>query len=711
MSESDFRHAFLHRTIKLLGEDAVDSLRNKRVAIAGCGGVGGAVAITLARAGVGRFTLADPGLFDPPDINRQWAATTASLGKNKAEVYRELLLTINPAVEITCLPEGITNSNPETFMDGADILIDCLDLAVPGELRARVFRAARARGIYCISSPVLGFGTVTLIASPDGIPMEAILGGMVQDASESSSLPPGLRKFFVPELLDRTAAMLHEHRVPSISVSVTLATAICSAESLVLLLGTSFPGWRPPACLPYVHVSEPLTSTSKIVHVGELTSAPEDQQRAAQKTSSTRTKNTVPERKQHVAQAANNLMLINPAVVDIDFHSDSWSEISGTPDTALPAAPPGVQVETLLHSLYGYRYNLPVFRGRYAEGLLAKVLLPKGGAVLTNALFPTTRFHLESNGAQLHELQIPEAYDSGSDHPFKGNLDLDAVKQKLQEGAVRAVYVELCDNATGGHPVSLAHLRSLHELTAAHHVPLVLDACRAYENAILLREREEGLAGKSLTEIVIALCACSDASAISLTKDFPCRKGAFIGVNHESMFVHLRDLVKLAYGDGLSSADREHLAASLSVSPESTSGAAGRTKRAKKLWEQLKSAGVPVVQPAGGHGVFIDVGAMLPHISAGQFAAEALANALYVECGTRCAPGMGTPEQMRRHVSLLRLAIPVDQYSQTSFDDIVRAFKDIMKNRNSISGLERIDAEPGLLGQYLARYRPLATLD
>jgi len=708
MSVSDFRHAFLHRTIKLLGEDAVASLRNKRVAIAGCGGVGGAVAITLARAGVGKFTLADPGIFDPPDINRQWAATTISLGKNKAEVYRDLLLSINPAIEITCLPEGITNSNPETFMEDADILIDCLDLAVPGDLRARVFRAARARGIYCISSPVLGFGTVTLIASPDGIPMEAILGGMVQDASESSSLPPGLKKFFVPELLERTAAMLHEHRVPSISISVTLATAICSAESLVLLLGTSFPGWRPPACLPYVHVSEPLTNTSKIVHIGELTSAPEDQQRTAHDASSTDTKDVKPERKQNISQAANNLMLINPAVVSIDFHSDSWSEISGSPDTALPSAPPGVQVETILHSLYGYRYNLPVFRGRYAEGLLAKVLLPKGGVVITNALFPTTRFHLESNGAQLHELQIPEAYDSSSDHPFKGNLDLNAVKQKLEEGTVRAVYVELCDNATGGHPVSLAHLRALRELTATHRVPLVLDACRAFENALLLREREEGLAGKTLTEIVIALCACSDAAAISLTKDFPCRKGAFIGVNHESMFVHLRDLVKLANGDGLSSADREHLAASLSVSPESAAGASGRTERSKKMWGQLKSAGVPVVHPAGGHGVFIDVGAMLPHIPANQFPAEALANALYLECGMRCAPGMGTPEQLRRGVSLLRLAVPVDQYRQTSFDGIVHACTAIMENRDSISGLERVDAEPGLLGQYLARYRVLS---
>lgn len=706
MSDTDFRQEFLHRTIKLLGENNVAGLRNKRVAIAGCGGVGGAVAITLARAGVGKFTLADPGLFDPPDINRQWAANTDSLGKNKADVYRDVLKSINPAVEITSFPEGITDANPESFMEGADILIDCLDLAVPGELRARVFRAARARGIYCISSPVLGFGTVTLIASPDGIPMEAILGGMVEDASESSSLPPGLRKFFVPELLDRTAVMLKEHRVPSISVSVTLATAICSAESLVLLLGTSFPGWRPPACLPYVHVSEPLTNTSKIVHVSELTTPPQESGRAETSVVSA-AKSDRTERARNLSQAANNLMLINPAAVSMDLHSDSWSEISRNPETPLPPAPPGVQVETLLHSLYGYRYNLPVFRGRFAEGLLARVLLPKGGTVLTNALFPTTRFHLESSGAVLHELQIPEAYDAASEHPFKGNLDLEAVKRKLQEGPVSAVYVELCVNATGGHPVSLAHLRALRELTASHRVPLVLDACRAYENAILLREREAELADRSLTDIVVAMCACSDACATSLTKDFPCRKGAFIGVNHEAMFVHLRDMVKLAYGDGLTGADRDHLATALSVPPESAAGAAGRVARAGVLWKQLKSAGVPVVAPAGGHGVLVDVTALLPHLPSNQFPAEALANALYLECGMRCAPGMSTPEQLRRGQLLVRLAVPIDQYQQASFDEVVNAFVRIKEHADTISGLERVDTEPGLLGQYLARYKTL----
>ncbi|MBA4388702.1 MAG: hypothetical protein C0404_12025, partial [Verrucomicrobia bacterium] len=157
---------FLNRTVRMIGREAVDTLRTRRVAIAGCGGVGGAACITLARMGVGRFTLADPGLFDEPDINRQWAANGGTLGKNKTAVHEEILHTINPDVEVRSFSDGVTEENIEAFLDGADLVVDCLDIAVPGHLRSGMSRRAWERGMYCISAPTLGFGGFVITASP-----------------------------------------------------------------------------------------------------------------------------------------------------------------------------------------------------------------------------------------------------------------------------------------------------------------------------------------------------------------------------------------------------------------------------------------------------------------------------------------------------------------------------------------------------------------
>ena len=268
-AEPDYFQQYLHRTIMLLGEEAVQNLRTKTVAIAGCGGHGGAACLTLARMGVGGFILADPKPFDEPDINRQWGANLGTIGQNKAEVYAQMLHEINPEIRIRKFCDGITDTNADEFLDGADLLIDCLDVAVPGALRKKLFVAAGARGLHIFTAAMLGFGGMVAGAFPGGLPLE-LLGGIEDTAIAGSKLPAGLREVFVPEFMDLIDQHLHRHRVPSIAISPAILGTILSVEAAVTLLGNTFAGWRPPVCLPRLLLVDLLRMNFRVVHLDDL---------------------------------------------------------------------------------------------------------------------------------------------------------------------------------------------------------------------------------------------------------------------------------------------------------------------------------------------------------------------------------------------------------------------------------------------------------
>lgn len=464
-------------------------------------------------AWAGGFILADPGLFDPPDINRQWAATRDTLGRNKAEVYAEVLRSIDAGVRVRSYSEGLTDDNVETFLDGADVVIDCLDIAVPGELRARLYQAARARGIHALCAPALGFGAALAIGAPDGLPMEAVFGKVLGEATARSTLPPGLRQLVVPEHLDACERHLSSLRVPSIAISPALASALMSAEIYLLLSGPQAPGWRPPPCLPQLLVVDPIRMTYQVVDIRDLAgppAAPPPVPQPPQVPQPPPWRPRVPRpacrrgtwRKPSANCDARGWP--RPATTRTCCRPTRWrstccptagaSEPRGTGKDA-PAPIPADGLEHRLAELYGYPHNLPVFRGRFAEALLAETLIQPGRTVVCNALFPTTRYHLAARGATLLELGIAAAHASQDPHPFKGDLDLDALGAALAGGDVQAVYVELCANTLGGHPISLANLRAAGRLAAAAGIPLLLDATRAWENAALIRDREPGQSG------------------------------------------------------------------------------------------------------------------------------------------------------------------------------------------------------------------------
>jgi tryptophanase len=675
---------FLDRTIRLLGREPLERLRDKRVAIAGCGGVGGAASIGLARLGVEKFTLADPGRFDPPDINRQWGAFHSTLGRNKAEVYDELVKSINPAVTTRTFTEGVTSANVAAFVDGADLLLDSLDIAVPAALRLEMYRLARERGIPSMIAPILGLGTVVAVSVPGGMPLEAF-GAVLVDTVSSASLPARLYEMFVPAHLEALGRALKENKAPSNAIASTIATSIVCTEALMILGGPSVPGWRPPYSLPQTIAVDLAKMSFGLVSIAQLL-----QPRAAASPAATST-STRAQRERLLALVANNTNLLPPDAATVDLLTDSWSELPARPPA--PTLATGLRPEEFLKELYGYEHVVPVFRGRYAEALLAKAIVQPKRAVLSNTLFPTTRFHLESNGASVVDIGV-----SAGD--FLGDLDLARANSALAAGDVQAIYVELANNAIGGHPVSLANLRALHAAARAAGIPLILDATRAYENAVFVRAREPGLAGASLNTIVRALCAASDACASSLTKDFRAPSGAFIGVRDPKLAERLVDCALLGYGDGLDAHARGALAAALGLSHDGAEGASGRVALVERLWQALRALGVPVVGPPGGHAVFVDAAALLPEVAAAAHPAATLCAALFACGGVRASVHLGAN-------AWIRLAVPIGLHDDAMIEIVRAAFAAVVADKARWKGLKRTGGPSGMIGEFAAQYAPL----
>jgi len=711
-ANTDYFHTFLNRTMLMLGQEAVDTLRTKTVAVAGCGGQGGSACLTLARMGVGGFILADPKPFDEPDINRQWAANLTTLGRNKAEVYEELLRQINPDVRVRAHTEGITDANVNDFLAGADILIDCLDVAVAPALRAEMFAGARSAGLYAATGAMISFGGLMAVAAPDGLPMD-LINAHEDESIRDSHLPKFLDEIFVPEFVRRVERTIGQFKAPSIAVSPALLGLMLSTEAVTILLGAGMPGWRPPVCLPNLMVVDLLRMTYRVARLEEFMDTPaaptETPAGASVEVVAVPAEAAQAARRAILSKVGWNTNLLPHEAVQVDLLTDSWSEIPGaqTDEEIAQAAP--VQTEDVLRGLLGYRLFVPVFRGRFAESLLARTIR-SGGIVVCNSLFPTTRFHLQSGGLDVREMACPQAFDASADAPFKGDLDTTALAELLfgPEGQkVRAVYVELAVNATGGHPVSAANLRAVRELTAQRGIPVLLDTTRAFENAELVRQREPGFAERSLGSIVRELCSYSDACAGSLTKDFRCRVGGYVGTNHMEMFVGVRDLT-LALGDGLDAAGFAAMRAAAARHADWTAQSQARVAQAAALHKELAARGVPVLNPPGGHGVFIDLRAMLPHVPADRFPAQALANELFVAAGVRSSENLITPVQAASGACLLRLALPLGGISPAAQRAVVEGLSSLLDRRQSIRGLRRTGGPAGVLGQFAGTFTPIA---
>lgn len=715
LSKEEYYTLFLDRTIRMLGEDAIQAIKTKRVAIAGCGGVGGAACITLARMGIQNFTISDPGIFDEPDINRQFGAYHENLNKNKADVYERFIKEVNPYAEVKSMPEGVTEDNIEELLAGADLLIDSLDIAVPQDLRGKMYKEAALRKLPMIISPILGFGGMVIASEPGGMPLTEF-GQILNKAVSSGKIPDVLWKTFKPEHLVSLGHALLEFKAPSVAPAAMVSASILCTEVLLILGGKAIPGWRPPVILPKLTLVDLFNQNIKVIDILEL----------KQEESSTEIKNTnkkektspkpvkTPEKGQkgidyefELSKVGNNVNLLSHQVVDIDMMTDSWRELDFGVDESDALAEGEGKLNDYLRNTYPFKYILPVFRGRFAESLVCKALIKTGVQVVHNGLFPTARYHIETSGGKLIYGGADNAGEPGNHFSFKGNLDIKKLKSAVEKDKNSIVYIELANNSYYGSSISMSNLKEIKTLCLENGIKLVIDMTRAFENAYWISQNEEGYGDIPIQEIVNEISSICDLSIVSLPKDFKCREGAFIGTSDNDLYFQLLDLVTLAFGSGLTNKQEQEIKDALENGKDLLSEMKSRTQLTEEFGRILKKYDIPVILPLSGYAIYVDAGAYLSHIPDDQHPAPAFVNGLYKAGGVRAGVSYIGKEQMESGLQIVRLAIPV----RSSYESKINHFEDTIKifsnRKDSIKGMKKVGAPPGMVGEFIARYSEL----
>jgi tryptophanase len=397
---------------------------------------------------------------------------------------------------------------------------------------------------------------------------------------------------------------------------------------------------------------------------------------------------------------------------------DQWAAIQHG-DESYAGSPSWFTFVAAVQELFPFRHVIPTHQGRAAEKILFTALGGPGKAIPNNTHFDTTRANIEYTGAEAVDLVIPEGLEPSSRHPFKGNIDLAALEAFLaSRGAERvpAVFVTITNNSGGGQPVSLENLRGVRSLCDRFGVPFFLDACRFAENAWFIREREPGQAGREVAEIVREVASLADGMTISAKKDPLANIGGWLALNDDALAERCRNLLILTEGfptyGGLAGRDLEAIAQGLREAVDHDY-LRYRVRSTAYLGEALAAAGIPVVQPIGGHAVYIDARALLPHIRPLEYPGQALVVALYVAGGIRsCEIGTvmfgSRPDgsEQPAAMDLVRLAIPRRTYTQSHIDYVIEVCVAVAAGSGNLRGL-RIVEQPRALRHFTARFEPL----
>ena len=416
-------------------------------------------------------------------------------------------------------------------------------------------------------------------------------------------------------------------------------------------------------------------------------------------------------RREILAGSKYNSDLVPNRLIAIDMVTDSLKEgpLSGTwfsSGSAMEAS--FIGLTDTLGACFGYRHVFPIAQGRMAELVLAKANGRQATVVPNNLLFVTTRYHQELAGAKLADIPVAEAYDLASEFPFKGNMDTERLRQVIAEhGAdgISHIYVETCVNASGGHPVSMANIRQVHQIAKDSNIPVIIDGCRILENAWLIRTREDGYSRMSLKDIVLEFCSHSDGCTMSATKDFFVDTGGFIATNDDELRCRIQDAM-LVIGDGLSVRSKAALNHAVIRGFAREKWVRARVRKARYLWQHLKDRGVPVVHPAGGHGVFIDARPLYEHLSEERHPAKAFLAQLYLESGIMGSENMIAASQSERGTRLIRLALPTRRYRFSQLNYVARKVGDLWSRLDSLRGLVKTHELPCLSGPFMAEYEP-----
>ena len=434
------------------------------------------------------------------------------------------------------------------------------------------------------------------------------------------------------------------------------------------------------------------------------------------------------ERREALDEAAWNTFLLKSRDVYIDLLTDSgtsamsdhqWAGMM-VGDEAYAGSENFYHLERAIQETYGYPYMVPTHQGRAAEHIISQILISDGDIIPGNMYFTTTKLHQELAGGTFVDVIVDEAHDPESEHPFKGNVDLNKLEALVDEyGVDRIPFISLATtvNMAGGQPVSLENIKELHAFCSSHGIPIYLDKTRVAENAYFIKEREPGYADTSVQEIVQEICSYTEGAWMSAKKDALVNIGGYLVLRDEEVFEQARNIVVVYEGlhtyGGLAGRDMEAMARGMveSVDEEHIKARVGQVIY---LGNKIASEGVPIVKPVGGHAVFLNAKAFLPHLDQEEYPAQRLAAEIYLEGGVRsmergivsAGRDKKTGKNLRPNLELVRLTLPRRVYTQAHMDVTAETVWEVWDRRDSIKGLEMV-YEPKYLRFFQACFKPI----
>ncbi len=434
------------------------------------------------------------------------------------------------------------------------------------------------------------------------------------------------------------------------------------------------------------------------------------------------------QREKAIVEAGYNTFLLRSEDVYIDLLTDSGTNAMSDwqwagmmlGDEAYAGSKNFYHLEEAVRKYYGYRYMVPAHQGRGAENILSRMLIKPGDYVPGNMYFTTTRLHQELAGGTFVDVIVPEAHDPRNLDPFKGNIDLNVLENLVQKvGRERIPYISLAAtvNMAGGQPISMANLREVRALSQKHAIPIMLDATRAVENAYFIQQREAGYQQKSVAEILLELCSYTDGCTMSGKKDALVNIGGWLALNDHALYEEASNIVVVYEGlhtyGGMAGRDMEAMARGIVESVQDDHIRA-RIGQVEYLGQRLIDWGVPIVQPVGGHAIFLDAREFYPHIPQDQFPAQMLAAELFLDSGVRAMErgivSAGRDKTTGQHyypkLELVRLTIPRRVYTQAHMDVTAESVAEVHDHRAQARGLKMV-FEPKYLRFFQAKFKKL----
>ncbi|MDA0986758.1 MAG: tyrosine phenol-lyase [Bacteroidetes bacterium] len=429
-----------------------------------------------------------------------------------------------------------------------------------------------------------------------------------------------------------------------------------------------------------------------------------------------------------IKESGYNTFLLKSKDVYLDLLTDSGTNAMSQDqwagmmlgDEAYAGSENFYNLEEKVQKYYGYKYLIPTHQGRGAENIISKILIKNGDYVPGNMYFTTTRLHQELSGATFVDVIIDDAHDSQNLNPFKGNVDLKKLDSLINKvGAEKIPYISVAAtvNMAGGQPISISNLREVRKLASKNKIKVLLDATRAIENAYFIKIREEEFKNKSLAEILKEMCSYTDGCTMSGKKDLLVNIGGFLALNDFEIFEEARNMVVIYEGlhtyGGLAGRDMEAMSRGIdeAVSEDHMKARIGQVEYVGNKLIELE---IPIVQPIGGHAVFLDAKKFLPHLNQLQFPAQTLAAELYLESGIRAMErgivsagrNKDTGENFLPKLELVRLTFPRRVYTQAHCDVLVESIYEVYQRRNEVKGLKMV-YEPKYLRFFQARFEPI----